>query len=261
MTLESGSRNGERSRQEMLPLADKETIHNGLLQLAHILTDKPPEDLPELVLYLDTSARPLFYAVNPVLKKVYDQKREKNPSALFFQSFSGQAFIDDRGNERRYETAEYQQRALEERIETSPYKDDPKKHEELIALHKDGTDYVNQRRALMAERAAQILQSPSAKNVNRILVVDDYPRTERVSLFEVFRALRKVRPEIQMMGFSFLTGIPVSDKSFFTEEEWNEWANPAPQMEGLEVHIGMTDPNTGYNTPRGPIFSTPRTCL
>src|SRR3989338_10926134 len=60
-----------------------------------------------------------------------------------------------------------------------------------------------------------------------------------------------------MMGFSFLTGIPVSDKSFFTEEEWSEWANPAPQMEGLEVHIGMTDPNTGYNTPRGPIFSTP----
>ncbi|MFH1712359.1 MAG: hypothetical protein ABH846_03955 [Patescibacteria group bacterium] len=70
--------------ETLINQSDREVLERGLNKLAEILKDKADEDLPKVFIFPDTSARPLVYAVKPVINELYEQRGLPKPDFQFF---------------------------------------------------------------------------------------------------------------------------------------------------------------------------------
>lgn len=71
------------SRHEYLSDEDVETIREGLRLLAERLLKTRPRDLPNAVLFTETSARPFAYAFKPLVERLYAEKGIRSPMLRF----------------------------------------------------------------------------------------------------------------------------------------------------------------------------------
>ncbi len=93
------SQGGERRQNEfreqdeyiepLLNEKDREVIGRGLRKLLEILNATPDRELPNIILFPDTAARPLAYAVKPVLDALYASKGQATPDYRFIVLHSG----------------------------------------------------------------------------------------------------------------------------------------------------------------------------
>lgn len=75
--------------ESILNKRDQEVIDRGLAKLYEMLDVTPDHELPSIILFPDTSARPLVYAVKPVISALYKQKGLKEPEYRFVVTHSG----------------------------------------------------------------------------------------------------------------------------------------------------------------------------
>jgi len=71
-----------------LPIEDRVVIRRGLSRLLEYLESLSSEKLPEMVVFPDTTSRALFYAVSPVLQRVYEQRGAERPKFRFLVTWS-----------------------------------------------------------------------------------------------------------------------------------------------------------------------------
>jgi hypothetical protein len=84
-----------RSEEEFFPESDKEIVRTGLRKLAELL--RSMEEKPELVLCLETSGRPFYYACKDVLDvEVYEAFKKHNPNVdlTCFAFLSGISYLE-----------------------------------------------------------------------------------------------------------------------------------------------------------------------
>ncbi|OIO52465.1 hypothetical protein COY93_02645 [Candidatus Uhrbacteria bacterium CG_4_10_14_0_8_um_filter_58_22] len=84
LELDSTEVSKVRLSERYLPIEDRVVIRRGLSRLFEYFESLDSEKLPEMVVFPDTAARVLFYAVGPVLKRVYKQRGAKRPDFRFF---------------------------------------------------------------------------------------------------------------------------------------------------------------------------------
>lgn len=75
--------------KEILTEMDKQVLEHSLSRFKEYLGDLKPEELPSLILFLETSARPLYYALKPILDVVYKDKNKDLPEAKFLLTIRG----------------------------------------------------------------------------------------------------------------------------------------------------------------------------
>lgn len=243
--------NIESFTREYFPEKDKEMIRAGLRKLAAYLESLTPKELPEIVLFPDTSARPLSYAVRPLIREVYRKKGAEEPHTAFMISrsaapFDSANYFEDMmyGDEWREEW----KKSLEEDKEYI----DPDKYEK----YKDAKslERIDKARDLIVERAREIKEKFRLGDNAKILIVDDYSRVERTTFRELARALHAVSPGVEITAFTFLSGIRMWEPE---EGEPKRERMLGNEVEGIkEIVIGMTDPLCKqYGNP--PIYYTP----
>lgn len=72
---------------QLLSADDREVLENGLEKLGLIFTRmKFQKKLPTIILFPETSARPLVYAVKPVLDEIYTRAGQKHPEYQFIST-------------------------------------------------------------------------------------------------------------------------------------------------------------------------------
>ncbi|RMD52319.1 hypothetical protein D6827_00240 [Candidatus Parcubacteria bacterium] len=106
----------------------KEAIEFGVIQLSRFLDHIKEKDgnLPSVIIYPDTSIRPLRYAIAPLLKEKYKSCGQKMPSEYFFKVFSGaryngvyKFYIDE--YERKIQRLRLKIKLLRERVNQQQY--------------------------------------------------------------------------------------------------------------------------------------------
>ena len=87
---------------EGLSEADKENLLNSANNLVDKFTSHYPQELPDIIVLPEISARPLFYLLDPVMKALSDKRQVKAPSFAYFQTHKGSELnlIDDEGQEK-----------------------------------------------------------------------------------------------------------------------------------------------------------------
>lgn len=66
----------KREPDPILSKEDSEVLEFGLHALVDLLEKKNVDDLPSVVVFLETAARPLYYATQPIIKEIYKGKKE-----------------------------------------------------------------------------------------------------------------------------------------------------------------------------------------
>lgn len=83
--------NGHFEQEKSEPILseqDREVIEIGLHRLKDLIEKSRPEDLPAVIVFLETSARPLVYAVKPILEKIYRDAHVSMPSYRFLTTIT-----------------------------------------------------------------------------------------------------------------------------------------------------------------------------
>lgn len=74
--------------KEILTKNEKKMVERSLRKFASYLRALKPDDLPKVVLFSDTSARPFAYALKPILDKVSAASHVPAPVLLFVKTFN-----------------------------------------------------------------------------------------------------------------------------------------------------------------------------
>ncbi len=87
--MESIEKNNQISYEAktLLTEKDEKIVKESLETLLHKLSDIPNEKLPAIVAFLDTTARPMAYAVKPILKKIYRKAQINEPEIQFLTTY------------------------------------------------------------------------------------------------------------------------------------------------------------------------------
>jgi hypothetical protein len=76
--------------------ADRQVVREGLKKLAAHLEKLPTDELPEVIAILETSARPLAYALQPVIDEIYEERGVSLPKFTFLKVHRPQLpFVND----------------------------------------------------------------------------------------------------------------------------------------------------------------------
>ena len=62
---------------------ERQILEKGVKKLYAELNKLPPDTLPQIILIPDTGARPLVYAIKPIINKIYTNKGQPQPNITF----------------------------------------------------------------------------------------------------------------------------------------------------------------------------------
>lgn len=221
LTQRESDKSVERQLEEIFPKKDREAARAGLIKLAEHLLALPPNELPEIALFPDTSARPLAFAVNPVLKAIYQAKSLKNPPCAFINLSKGDGM--------------YLFKILR-RLSTGERKD----VDDLSpGLQKD-VELAHQSRQNVYDRVDELKVATGLRDDSKILIVDDASNTRKtLSLLNEFITARL--PQCRITNFVFFDS-PFEDTrtSAWTKEERTDFDSKH------ELIIGSTRVNQTF---------------
>lgn len=140
----SERKNQERRLQETA----KEAITSGIAQLKKTLEEikRVQRKLPSVIVYPETTTRPISYAIEPLLKKIYVKHQQELPHRMFVKTFSG--YQTDREwkleKERKDRMTRIQNELRENRITIEEAKRAVKKHRPRTKEYDSESERLNQ---------------------------------------------------------------------------------------------------------------------
>lgn len=216
---------------QLLPDEDVEVIKNGLTVLKDYLETLSPSYLPDIVVFADTSARPLAFAVKPLLYVIYSVKGKREPPCVYLQASGGPVIREQQYVDKFY--AGNWQVYLAEKPTMKRF------FEELRPDTESSTS-----RSIVQSRVHDIQQHHLLKNNARILVIDDYATSDRTTMKEIVRAFTTMMPECTVTPFVFLSGM--SPFQYF-----DDFIDEMPN-----ILIGQYDPRAQLNG-EPPVYDSP----
>jgi hypothetical protein len=165
------------------------------------------ENYPDLLVFPETTARPLLYGIRPLIKKLYGDAGLKMPGMVFFLA---NATAEIHFNEDReiypYEYYYDDEEGVSE--QAGEFIRGVIDNDESIAA------YIRKAHEINLERALEITNKLQP---HKILIVDDVTFSEerKKTMTEIRKCFGEVDPEISIDGFAFL-----SDDFPYEEEPW-----------------------------------------
>ena len=178
----------EPQAQEILKDWDKKILEEGLTNVVQEMQDDFNGKLPDAIILPDTSARPLFYALAPVFRRLKEQKGIPAPRFYFFsserldvvQSIAEQGFEHEGGKD-TIDTME----ELKSYLKSIGYSDSMIESQVAIS----DPERMKAARDTMKERANEVLAYESRYGARpNIAVVDDYSTEGATTAGEMRRA-------------------------------------------------------------------------
>lgn len=138
---------------------DRKIIQIGLRELAKYLSSSK-RNLPKVIVFPETSARPLAFAVRPILKKVYSEKEEKLPQLVFMKAYKEVGALKD------FDEGEISENFF-------PY-----------------VEKLKEKKKIMQERAKEIIQKVKIDDFSRMLIIDDFASKKRMTIKVIRQAFQ-----------------------------------------------------------------------
>jgi len=149
-------------QKELLSDRDREFIYNGLHVLTDHLLEIKPDKLPRVLIYPDVSARVLSYAVRPVVEKIYGLKHAEVPQVVFMQTSSRKTL----GLQEHYRQILSKNPFV--RLLNGAYSAEGK------AYAKEKLQEGENARAIISERAEEVIDKTHLRAGDHVLIIDDY---------------------------------------------------------------------------------------
>jgi len=163
----------EQERHEpILNEDDRKVLEFGLHELENLLSEKETKELPSTVVLMDISARPLYYAIKPIIENVYKDKKE-TPQYYFLSAVRDTEIIKLNTYEDEKDLEEITEGIYEEKIDGfgwSTKKVGERTFQKPKIKIRENIDYDGWKEAFK-NRFAKILDNSPAGN---LLIVDDY---------------------------------------------------------------------------------------
>ncbi|HOX41793.1 MAG TPA: hypothetical protein PK263_06450, partial [bacterium] len=161
---------------------DREIVEKGLIKLQEYFKQQTRENLPQAIVFPETSARPLSYALRPLIRKVYAEKGAGfTPQLVFFNIQTGSTDLYQTYKNLQEMLGENTPQSIQEQIQ-----DLEEKAKNLYMRH-------NQRAAMIA-----------ANGIRNVLIVDDYASDDHFTISELRRAFGESDPAVRVDAFAFI---------------------------------------------------------
>lgn len=165
--------NIEQERHEpILNEDDRKVLEFGLHELENLLSKKETKELPSTIVLMDISARPLYYAIKPIIENVYRDKKER-PQYYFLSAVRDAEIVKLNTYEDEKDLEEITEGVYEEKIEKfglSMKKVGERTVQKPRIKVRDNIDYEGLRKSFK-DRFTKILNNSPAGN---LLIIDDY---------------------------------------------------------------------------------------
>lgn len=186
-----------------LPLSatDVAVIERGLTSLAHYFKTLTPETFPQIIIFPDTTARPLWYAVRPLIKQQYTIHHLPLPQINFVPVFNNLPAITALQNQLKHLTS--QKRTHDIDIQIHLIKTELEVAGVGALMRTSGRKFIDIDLVERTQRALARRLSDIIHTTNRLLVIDDF--TDNGGTFsELITALDKISPrELDLTCFTF----------------------------------------------------------
>jgi len=172
---------------EGLSEADQENLLKSANNIIDKFATQYPEDLPDIVILPEISARPLYYLLNPAMKALAERRQVKAPSFVYFQTHKGRelSLIDKDGNEMQMTSAKELRKMLNNDNGLDSFLQSYLQDE--IEARETGPEKARKMRGLMKSRAEEIRAYAEAAGISdpQMVIFDDYVTQKHSSIDEV----------------------------------------------------------------------------
>lgn len=166
--------------------ADQDNLLKSASSLMQKFTAQNPNDLPNIIILPEISARPLYYLISPAIEAICNTRQSKIPTFIFFQMHKGAelTLIDKEGRERNL-TPVKELRKVVGGSSSNPILQDFLKSE--IELREGGPAKAIKMRDLMRRRAQEISNYSKVTGITNpyIVIFDDYVTAQHSSIEEI----------------------------------------------------------------------------
>lgn len=194
-------------QEKLLPQQDRESIRIGLGVLTKYLSSL--DTLPKVMIFPETTARPLFYAVKPAINELYASRGINPPAFSFFKLVSTIPLYADRDAQNLIDEANRDDDERWYEDETEAEKLD-RKQEEALSVKKAEQIIIEAEtsRLMMQKRAEEIVRKAQIEAGDSVMIIDDFSSHEETTITEIRKAFKdaqaKKGAEIDVHAFAFL---------------------------------------------------------
>lgn len=167
---------------------EKEAMKSGLKLLGDWLQSRTKVKLPRIVLFPETSARLLLYAINPILKTIYSQKCVKEPNKSFIVTYGELTLGEDLLKKHTFP-----------------------KLKKIEQERKELAQKLKVMRNALRQRVKEIITKNNIKNGDTVLVVDDYATESTATIRALEKTVKEQLPRSTFQAFVFGASYKLKD--------------------------------------------------